>query len=385
MLNMFSRKNGSFGLRHVLQAAPLTLTLLFVGTGQVQAQTANTCFLSTGLTATSSWKMMPSGSAFKNGDVVGRVSAQTQYYMPISHGETAEVLGRGDAGPNIYGAVPLAGMPGLGLVIRWGGYYGTTTLTPLIPAVPNGTVVSTRDWTRLLRARTTATYTLLQLYALELVVIDASVYKGGKLSYAETGKTMFVTSNQRGNNTPQACVNGWVDPMAALTGTLQVPELPRPSMPSCQFSTSTLYQNVNLAPVDPGQVAAYGSARPAGSAGQGRFTIRATSCSVGTKLNLYFTDNRSPSSTANYLSSSKSAVGVRLYYQDETSPVAYGPAPLGSTLPTRQAISAGPVPFENLGVEFSFVAQYVRLPNTTPNDVTAGPVNAQAVFTIMYP
>lgn len=385
MSKIFSGQNAPSTMRSLLQGSLLALALSLMGTSQVQAQTANTCTLTRGLSPSGSWQMMPSGSSFRNGDVVGRVAAFAEYFMPFNHGDTVTMLAMGHSGNNVYKAVPLAGMPGLGLVVRWSNYYSNVTLTPLMPTLPSGSIISGPDWTWVLKARTTRDYSLLQSYILELVVIDERAYKGGKLTYVESGKTSISTASQKGNNIGQSCVGGWLDPMAALLGSLKVPELPKPMAPSCSFSTSTLYQNVSLGPVDPGQVVAYNSARSAGLTGQGKFTISATNCNVGTVLNLYFTDNRNPSSRTNYLSSSRDAVGVRLYYLQETTPVSYGPAPLGSSLPDRPAISAGPIPYQGVGVSMDFVAQYVRLPNTTVHDVTAGPVNAQAVFTIMYP
>ena len=385
MSKILSGKQETASLFVLMYRFLLVLAAVLVSVGPVQAQSSSSCYRSRDLTPLGSWSMAPGGTAFKNGDVIGRISAYAQFFLPVNHGETVEVIGGGLAVSNPYKAVPLAGMPGLGLVVRWGGYQATANLAMVGPAASVGTVISGTNWLAVMKARTQVDYTLTQNYRFELVIIDERVYQGGKLTFTETGQVTFATTNQKGAAIPQLCQNGWLDPMAALTGTVQVPELPKPVQPSCSFTTSTLYQNVPLGPVDPGQVAPYGSARSRGAEGEGRFTIRATACTKGTVLNLYFTDNRSASSTADFLNSSSNAVGVRLYYVNGTAPVRFGPAPVGSTLPSRPAISAGPIPFDNVGVDMAFTAQYVRKPNTTVSDVTAGPVNAQAVLTIMYP
>lgn len=350
--------------------------------GQAQAQ-SSPCFRTKDLTASSAWNMLPSGTAFQNGDVVGWVNAAAQYFMPTYQGgNTVQVMAQGQATSNSFEAVPLAGMPGLGLRVRWMGHGATTTLTPVAPPAPPGTVISNR-WFRVLEASTTANFTLTENFRFELVVIDQSVYKGGKLTFTESGLIRFVTSNKTGVNSYQQCVNGWIDGMSVLTGTIQVPELPQPVQPTCHFTFGTLSQRVSLGGVDPGQVAPYGSARSAGYEGQSRFNIHATDCNKGTVMHMYLTDNRDGASRADYLSSTKEGLGVRLYFNNESSPVRFGPAPVGANPPSRTPIIVGPIPFENIGVLFDFVAQYVRIPGAP--DVTPGPMQAEMTFTVIYP
>lgn len=291
MWNRIFRKQEFSRQRFVWAKALMLPIALLVGMGQVQAQSTS-CFRSRDLTARSSWSMAPSGTVFKNGDIVGRTSAYAEYYMPIAHGETVDVYASGQIVDNAYQAVPLSGMPGLGLVVRWAGYASTVSLTPIGPSAPQGTIISSSPWISVLRARTTASYTLAQFYSFELVVIDDKVYKGGKLTFTEANKVLVMTANQKGTANAQLCINGFVDPMAALTGTVQVPELPKPALPSCKFSTSTLTQNVVLGPVDPGQIVPAGASRSSGASGQAHFLIEGTGCTKDTKLNIYFTDTR---------------------------------------------------------------------------------------------
>lgn len=372
------RTAGSLGL-----LLPLLLAT-GVCAGQADAQNAS-CFRTGELTADSGWNMQASGRTFQDGDVVGWVDARTQYLMSMTPGSTVQVMAQARGTSNAFNAEPLAGVPGLGLRVLWKGYAATANLTPITSPAAPGTIISDRSRFTLLEASAQTDYTLTELFKFELVVIDQKLYKGGRLSSTENGVMMFVTSAKAVASNPQMCVNGRVDAMSALISTLQVPKLPEPARPTCKFDIGSLNQRVSLGTVGSGQVAAYGSSRSAGQEGQGRFSIRASACNQGAVMSLYFTDNRSGSSTADYLSSSKNAVGVRLYFSDEMTPLSFGPAPMGSGLPARQAVTVGPVPDENIGVSMDFVAQYVRRPNMRAGDVTSGPVQAEAVFTIMYP
>ncbi|MBY6309076.1 type 1 fimbrial protein [Alcaligenes faecalis] len=370
--------------RTVWPKALILPIVLLMGVGQVQAQSA-TCFRSRDLTPSTNWSMAPSGSVFKNGDVVGRTSAYAQYYVPIAHGETIRIDANGQIVSNPYRAVPLSGMPGLGLIVRWSGYSSTVTLTPVGPGAPSGTIISSSQWTSMLQARTTANYTLTQFYSFELVVIDDKVYRGGKLTFTEANKVRVLIANQRGTGTPQLCVDGYIDPMAALTGTVQVPELPKPALPSCRFSTSTLKQSVTLGPVDPGQIPSSSTLRPSGEAGQNHFLIEGTGCTKDTKLSFYFTDTRDMATTKNYLLTSNPAVGIRLFHRGEYEPLPFGPAPSGSWVPPHYAPSVGPATADGATLSTGFTAQYVRLPNKTEADIRPGPLEAAATFVIVYP
>lgn len=384
MIKRLVKKKGASSLFSVWPRVLLLPVVLLIGMEQAQAQ-ATACYRSRDLTASASWNMVPGGQVFKNGDVIGRTSAYAQFYMPLAHGEVVDVYASGHAVSNSYSAVPLSGMPGLGLVVRWGGYSATTSLTLVGPSASPGTIISGKSWFSALNAQTRATYTLTQLFTMELVIIDEKVYKGGKLTFTESGKTQVMTSNKKGNAIPQMCVNGWVDPMAALTGSLQVPELPKPALPSCKFSTNTLTQNVVLGPVDPGQVVPFGAARSSGGAGQATFLIEGTGCTKDTKLNIYFTDTKDSATSKDYLLTSNPAVGIRLFHRGEYDALPFGPAPSGSWVPQRYAPSVGPAAADGAVLSTGFTAQYVRLPNKTESDIRPGPLEAAATFVIVYP
>uniref|UniRef100_UPI003D0427B0 fimbrial protein n=1 Tax=Alcaligenes faecalis TaxID=511 RepID=UPI003D0427B0 len=386
MLNVLLKKHQLARARSWLPKALMLPVLLLIGLGQAQAQTA-ICFRTRDLTAIGSWSMAPNGTEFKNGVVVGRLTAYAQFYMPLAHGEFVRVDANGAAQANApYGAYPLAGMPGLGLVVRWFGYNATTTLTHTAVPVPAGTIISNKpSWLALLRARSSANYTLTQHYNFELVVIDEKAYKGGRLSSGDVGKVSTLIASQKGTAIPQLCLNGHLDLAGVLTGVLQVPELPKPALPSCKFSTSTLTHSVTLGPVDPGQIPSSNTLRPSGEAGQNHFLIEGTGCTKDTKLSFYFTDTRDTATTKNYLLTSNPAVGIRLFHRGEYEPVPFGPAPSGSWVPPHYAPSVGPATADGATLSTGFTAQYVRLPNKTEADIRPGPLEAAATFVIVYP
>lgn len=384
MLNILMKSQNVLRMRYNGSTVLALSFALLVGVSPAKAQT-EVCFRSRDLTPSTTWSMAPDGSTFKNGDIVGRTSAYTQFFMPIGHGETVHVDANGIPVSNAYNAVPLGGMPGLGLIVRWGGYNATVTLTPTAPSAAPGTIISNRTWFSVLKARATSNYTLTHFYTFELVVIDEKLYKGGKLNFVETGKTLVQTASQKGAGVPQLCYNGFVDPMAALLGTVQVPELPKPVTPTCRFTTNTLNQRVELEPVDPGQITPAGSARPTGSEGQSFFYVNATNCNKGAKIKLYFTDTRDTSTPKEYIRTNNPAVGIRLYYSGEYETMPFGPAPVGSWVPSRYAPTLGPATYEGGSLSAGFTAQYVRLPNKTEVDIKPGPVDASATLVIVYP
>lgn len=357
---------------------------LLIGIGQVQAQTAN-CYLSRELQPDSPWQMAPSGTSFRNGDIVGQVPVSVIFTMPNRIFDTTVVIAQGIVPNNPYQAVPLNGMPGLGLIVRWMGYYGTVGLEMLGTPVAPGTIISKQARLPVMRARGSSGYMVIQMYRFELVVIDEKVYKGGELTFAERNQIYVTTAQANGLGMPQMCLDGWVDVMEALTKTVQVPELPKPVLPTCKFSTGTLNQRVPLSPVDSGQIAPAGSARSLGGEGQNTFRISATGCGKDAKLDIYFTDTRDNATAKDYIRTTNPAVGIRMFYQSESNPVPLGPAPSGSWVPSRRAVSLGPASAEGTSLSARFTAQYVRLPNKTEADIKPGPLEAAATFVIVYP
>lgn len=386
MLQILSGKQRSFGLLFSMLRLLPVLVVLLLCADQAQAQAAGWCSRVKPLAPIGGWSMAPSGTAFRNGDVVGRVSAGVSFFMRLSGGNIMNVRAK-DMPPvsNPYYAVPLKGAPGLGLAVRWGGHTATANLQ-YSRETAVGTLISGKGQVEILRGTTQTDYTLTQTYNLELIVIDARLYKGGTLMPGETERVEFTTSNKAGlMGNEVICDNGGVNLMYALTGSLQVPPLPVPALPSCNFSSSTLHQSLPLGPVDPNQVAPQGSARAAGIAGQNVFSIVGSECVEGTVVQVYFTDARSGSSLRDHLISSNPGVGVRMYFMDKTNPTMFGPAPSGAWIPAGyQPETVGPAVHGGV-LALLFTAQYVRRSGISVSDVVPGPVNAEAVFTIVYP
>lgn len=223
-----------------------------------------------------------------------------------------------------------------------------------------------------------------ETFAFELVVIDADAYAGGAADTAAAA--MFFMQNQALPETVES---------ATCTQELfpQVPPnplrsiiLPKPPVPSCEFDTATLNQTVPLLPAGSSSVARSNAARSAGTAGEKSFTIEARNCAAGATFNLYFTDALAEGSAQDYLRQANgSNVGIRLYHADAATPLQFGPAPVGSTLPARAPITVGgPTAEKGANYNLPFTAQYVQLPDATGTP-TVGEVGAKARVTVVYP
>lgn len=365
------------------------MLLLLSGAGQAQAQTGR-CYKSRELNHyLGTWLVKPGGTYLQNGDVIASTFASVQYFMPYAYGDSIVITAKGQSASNSYNAIPLVGMPGLGLVVRWGGYTPKDSVPAVGSGAPTGEIISNKSVVSVLEAtsKIIQDFTVTLYYTLELVVIDASVYKGGLLSSVTPLSMEIVTASKHSlvGNSTAVCQGGALDIMGALTGVLQLPELPKPALPTCKLFLGSLGQQVPLGPVDRSQVVPFGSSRSLGTEGQAPFTIQATGCNKYAKMDIYFTDTRDGSISKNYLLSSNPAVGIRIFYRDEFDPIPFGPAPSGSWVPQRYAVSLGPATVEGESLTADFIAQYVRLPNKTAADVIAGPLEATAVFVVVYP
>ncbi len=105
---------------------------------------------------------------------------------------------------------------------------------------------------------------------------------------------------------------------------------------------------------------------------------------MGTKISAYFTDTRAPAADNNYVKSSHPSVGVRLYHCDSADPIKLGPAPGGSTMPSRLAVVEGPSTSSMSDMHMPMTAQYVAMPEVDLTSITPGSLQAEAVVTFMY-
>lgn len=224
------------------------------------------------------------------------------------------------------------------------------------------------------------------VFRYQLYVTDATAY-GKDLSKInmslEKGPQILWTAQLDGVVTN--CFDG-ANTANRLTS-IPAPVLPVPTVPTCDFNMTLMNQAVSLNPAISSSVAAAGAGRSAGAAGEKSFQLQASNCKNGALMNIYFTDTSNPASSNDYLvptggGSSAGKVGIRLYHDTSTTPIQFGPAPVGSTLPSR-----APITYSSSGGSLTvpFTGQYVRIPGGTGSTAPAGAVSAATTVTIVYP
>lgn len=329
------------------------------------------------------WKMNPPGSAVHDGQVIGTVSARASFYYDPS--EPSAYFTGGGAGVPYYrfDAVPMPQTPGVGVRISWAGHnahgsygfkadqekaIGTRLSGPYSQALLSG---SAPGW-----------FTINYYFSYEIVVIDASKYKGGKPIFTQEANIIGTAYSKNKNGGRQECIGGTFNLLAFLVNDTTAPELPKPPVPTC--ASADLNVVATLPPVTVAQVAPHGSNRSQGVTGQYRFDLVGRQCPLGTKISAYFTDTRAPAADNNYVKSSHPSVGVRLYHRDSADPIKLGPAPVGSTMPSRLAVVEGPTTSAMSDMHMPMTAQYVALPGVDLTTITPGSLQAEAVVTFMY-
>ena len=227
----------------------------------------------------------------------------------------------------------------------------------------------------------------------ELVIVDAAKYAANDTTTLQLSQyisaqpgpqlsvVMYATADTSTTQEAVKCFNG-------TYYNLSLPPLPKAlpkDLPTCQFNAGELNQTVKLNSATQSQIASQGSTRSAGTVGEMSFSITASACGKGAVYSAYFTDALHTSSQQNYLEpSSGKKVGVRLYHSTETTPITFGPAPVGSTLPPQAPIKYGnSSAAAGASYTMPFTAQYVRMPGV--NTAPAGAVTAMATVTIVYP
>jgi type 1 fimbria pilin len=325
--------------------------------------------------------MVQSGSTIENGTIIGKTNASIGFNFPITTGNNSKVISGISSGTNtnIYNAVPLPNTPGVGVVVKWGGYYTQSNIRA--QQLNIGGAITSNQTQNLFDAIATSTYDVIFSYTYELVVIDKTKYQGGKLSITGTSDALIVTgmNNVAGLLT---CKNGSFYLLSVITGELNVPELPKPAKPTC--TSTNLGYTVPLNSIKARDIASYGSVRSEGTESERDFRLIGYNCSAGTVIKAYLTDNRAPSATKNYLNSTNSNVGVRIYNYQSQKPVVFGPAPIGSSMPTHDPIVEGPASSDLDTMYIFLTAQYVRLQGVTVSDVKPGKMQAAATVTFVY-
>lgn len=381
MNNNIYQKELSDGINNFTKIIIASILILIIAAPS-HAQT-NTCQRNTDFSG-SAWVTQPSGSEFRNGQVIASTTGSVTYFVPYDRNTVILDGSSWNIATSQYNVMDLPKTPGVGVRIKWGGYwahgsyqFSHSNLTP------KGTLLSENFKQNLTRGKSSKTsYIITFSYDYEIVVTDSKLYKGGKLIVESTGRAFAYTSHSNGIGSPAPCIGGTLDLLEAIKVGTTLPELPDPPTPTC--ASADLAQVAKLNPIISSQVAPYISSRSGGTAGEVEFQLIGRRCPKGTTIKAYFTDNRSPSSTENYLNSSHPDIGVRLYHKQNQTPIQFGPAPLGSNLPSRPAVMEGPVTITTTDMFIPITAQYVQLPSVTAGDVKAGSMKAAATVTFVY-
>lgn len=340
----------------------------------------------------SPWVVKPNADGISSGTVLATATTITRTVAttPTQTGGTFSYLAYRPAGQSyesIHNTEAVSGMAGVGLRIKWAGITSPGGFKSL-DALPNGTVIPNALGDLVSGAYSmmnNAEYTV--TFALELVVTDAAAYKGGSVNIDQSGTLMLLPRMEPnvGSTSNTACHTGTLYP-SFPPESLRAISLPIPPAPTCEFDTATLNQTVTLGAANSASVAKNGAARSAGATGEKPFFIQAKNCGAGTIFHAYFTDALAASSTNDYLRpAGASNVGIRIYHDNDTTPVPLGPAPIGSTLPARAPITTGSVnAAQGANYSLPFTAQYVQLPDAS-GSASPGEMSASAKLTIVYP
>ncbi|WP_370678579.1 fimbrial protein [Comamonas sp. GB3 AK4-5] len=364
----------------ILKCVIILFTFFIIIPNALLAHAQAYCSMSGKMTS-DGWKMSSPGTDFYNGQVIGSTRASVTYNMPVPQNLPIVTAGSPTAETSQYNAIPMPMTPGVGVRVKWGGGYSPYNINVTYQA-PIGTILTRRYWQDVFRATSSYSFPIIFYYNYEIIVIDKDKYKGGKLIITDSTSVTAITATARPGMIPQSCGGGFINLMTAVTNELNVPELPEPAAPTCASADITL--NTKMKSVNSSQVASYGSSRNSGTAGELPLRLIGRNCPKGTVIKAYFTDARSPSATNDYLNSSNQSVGVRLYYDQDQTPIKFGPTPNGSTLPTRSPIIEGPATNDNSTLYIPITAQYVRRPGVTAGDLTAGDMKAATTVTFIY-
>ncbi|MDR2325813.1 MAG: fimbrial protein [Acidovorax sp.] len=328
------------------------------------------------------WTMSPSGNEFNNGDIIGRSKLIASYFFPWDKNTAVVYAGSRDADYHDYAVIPMSKTPGVGIRIKWGGYYSAYEFTHSYQ-MDIGWGLAWPEWRQMLKgkARGYGEYTINLYYDYEIVVIDKDKYKGGKLIITNEMHVTAVTTGVNENGQSYSCSGGEVELLAEISNDA-IPELPKPVIPTC--ASAEVNRTVKMNPVIVSQVSAYESNRSSGTAGEFNIELIGRRCPEGTTIKAFFTDTKALSESNDYLKSSHPDVGVRLYHGQNQTPIQMGPAPVGATLPSRPAVVEGPVAASMADLYVPITAQYVQMPGASPGNIRAGKMNAAATVTFMY-
>lgn len=347
----------------------LLLIFLFI---HANAQATN-CTRASALKA-DPWTQLSSGPNFSNNQILYRTTAKTTYTLRASSIEWhMDVLIQGPYSSAIkYDAIPLADTPGVGIRVKWQAI--TVPYASITHQLPNGSILSRNGVIDAFHAESSMNFSPTFHYVYEIVITDASKYKGGKISLTSLDSINAIVKTEISQ-----CHDGFANLLSVVT---TAPELPQPAVPTC--TSASLTQTVKMPAINRSQLAAPGSPKGNGAIGETGIDLYGINCSKDTVIKAYFTDNNDASSTKTHLKSSNATVGIRIYYLINNGEVTFGPAPKGSSMPLHPPIQSIIIPSSTSNVYMPFSAQYVRLPGVQAEHVQGGPVKASATVTFVY-
>ncbi|MBN3846950.1 type 1 fimbrial protein [Paraburkholderia sp. Ac-20342] len=377
-----------FGGKPVVRAA----SLVFAGclAWSSQATAASTCSSQAAWGGMTAWTIKPLTEKVTAGMVLATANAASHtFILNPTEGELFRSVSSwfGTKPESEFQTIPLRGAAGVGLRVTWeaatssGGIKDMTTVDP-------GTVIAGQPITTMSGKLDGSASDVLyaDTFKFELVVTDPALYVGGDKTLSTESFFFYWTGFGEATFPDDPNGTGCIVSMATLPpGALANIKLPYEPVPTCEFDTAALNQTVPLLPIVSASVARSNASRSAGAEGEMGFTLSARNCDAGAKFSLYFTDALSEGSERDYLQQANdSNVGIRIYYGNSTTPVEFGPAPVGSTLPSRAPISLGDksVPV-GATYDLPFTAQYVRLPDME-GGASVGEVSAKAKVTVVY-
>lgn len=184
------------------------------------------------------WKVIPSGNEFYDGQVIATASVNASFYYDASE-PTAYLEGGGRGVPySRFDAIPMPQTPGVGVRITWAEHWVHGAYSfQLKQQKPKGTRLSGPYWLNLLSGSAPGWFAMIYYFDYEIVVIDASKYKGGKPIFTQEANVTATAYSNHKNGGLRECINGTFNLLAPLVKDTAVPELPKPPVPTCASAT----------------------------------------------------------------------------------------------------------------------------------------------------
>lgn len=349
-----------------------------------------------GINRDSNWNILQDFAGLANGVTVGSVDfSQIVSSTGMAQGYSFRVATMFPGATT--GMLKLDTFPGLGLRWKFMGYEDMSSGAAAATGIPAvGTTVQGSSYlipnATFINSGAQKNFRL--KWRFELVVLDMKVYAGGLGNFANEGNVNSMSVIPSVIDNPQtviqACTNTSAQFAPALSsgGAIALPELPKPPTPTCQFPVGNINQSVALNFGTTAAVPTLADGRSVGAASETQFQINAVNCGANTNYAIYFTDTNDKSALKDYVKGTTGAlagkVNLRMYSAGSITPVAFGPTPVGGTMPSYAPGAMNSNTQAGSSFIHPFFVQYVRDASAT-GPLTAGTLGAQATVTVVYP